>query len=73
MISVIITVVVLAVIASLFSPTESIHDPRITHDCEMQYGEICYRCEEVIGDPEGEPRLCVACTRNDRISTITDP
>lgn len=67
----IIAVIVLVIIVMcLSSTTESIHDPRLRHDCELQYGEICYRCEEAIGDPVGEPRLCVACTRNVRIDTI---
>ena len=66
-IAVILSVII---VMCLSSPTESIHDPRLRHDCDMQYGEICYRCEEAIGDPVGEPRLCDACTRNDRIDTI---
>ncbi len=30
-------------------------------ECEIAYGEVCYKCNSNIGEPTGEPRLCVNC------------
>jgi hypothetical protein len=40
---------------------------QLIHECELQYGEICYKCEERIGDPTGEARLCESCLKKDEI------
>ena len=39
-------------------------------ECELGYGEICYKCEIPIGDAIGEPRLCESCERDEKINEI---
>jgi hypothetical protein len=40
------------------------------YEFELEYGEICYKCEEYIGDPTGEPRLCENCIRNIKLQEL---
>lgn len=34
-------------------------------ECELQYGEICYKCEKYIGDATGYPRVCNECPKDE--------